>query len=298
MIGPVLFVINPISGDEDKTEFLKSTYDKLNRLNIEFDSFTTTGKEDSEMLTSYLAKKNFDRILVLGGDGTILMAALAQNDKQIPIGIIPMGSANGLATDLGIPSDIYEALDQNLNTNYFKSIDLIQVNDQYYCAHIGDVGLNANLVNSYSKDENRGMKTYAKYFIEQFKNPKLFKVNIESSRYGSIEDEVYMVAICNSKKYGTGVSLNTIGNMSDGKFEIVLIRQVNFKGLIKAGLSIFDPEFINDPDHKVYSLDEAKISFPEKRLLQLDGEVIGKFKDLKIKCIHNALKICSLNDDK
>jgi len=298
MIGPVLFVINPISGDQDKTIFLKNSYDKLNKLNIEYDSFTTTGDNDGATLASYIANKNFDRILVLGGDGTVLMAALALKDKQIPIGIIPMGSANGLATDLGIPSDVNEALDQNLITNYFKNIDLIQVNDQYYCAHIGDVGLNANLVNSYSKDENRGMKTYAKYFIEQFKNPKQFEVNITSDEYGTIQDQAYMVAICNSKKYGTGVSLNTVGNMSDGRFEIVLIREVNFKGLIKAGLSIFDPEFINDPDHKVYSLAEAKISFNEKRLLQLDGEVIGKFKDLKIKCIHNALKICSLNDDK
>ena len=99
-----------------------------------------------------------------------------------------------------------------------------------------------------------------------------------------------MVGICNSRKYGTGVPLNVVGNPMDGKFEIVIVEKIDLTSLIKAGLAKFDERFHNSQDGFVISTDQAEISFDIPRLLQLDGEVIGKFDKLNIRIIESAVK--------
>jgi len=76
----------------------------------------------------------------------------------------------------------------------------------------------------------------------------------------------------------------------DGKFEIVIVKNINLSSLIKAGLSKFDERFHDSQNGIVISTDKAEISFDKEYLLQLDGEVIGKFAKLDIKILKHAVK--------
>lgn len=84
----------------------------------------------------------------------------------------------------------------------------------------------------------------------------------------------------------------------DGKFEIVVIEKINSSSLLKAGLAKFDDEFYDSQYSMVISTTEAEIHFEQARLLQLDGEVIGKFKELKIRILPGAVKLITNNDNK
>ena len=158
------------------------------------------------------------------------------------------------------------------------------------------MGINASIVDAYSKDKNRGMVTYAKYFIEELKNLIPFKVNIKANGKTYLEDGL-MVGICNSRKYGTGVPLTLEGNPMDGKFEIVVIKNINLDSLIKSGLSKFDESFYDSQNGILISTNEAEILFDQPRLLQLDGEVIGKFERLKVKMLKGAVKLITHNEN-
>ncbi len=175
-------------------------------------------------------------------------------------------------------------------------LDMLVVNEEYYTIHVGDVGINAGIVDAYSKDKNRGMTTYAKYFIEELKKLVPFKIKINANGKTYLEDGL-MVGICNSRKYGTGVSLNLDGNPMDGKFEIVVVKNVNLNSLIKAGLSKFDESFHDSQNGMVISTNEAEILFDQPRLLQLDGEVIGEFERLKVNMLKGAVKLISHNEN-
>jgi len=293
----LLFVVNPISGGIDKEPFLKKASALCEKYGHEFHIFKTTGKNDDEKLKQILPEVNPDKVVSVGGDGTTLFSALVLKDSAYPLGLVPMGSANGMATELFVNSDPVEALKDIIMSEVYAGLDIVVVNDKYHSIHIGDVGVNAQIVYNYEKDPKRGMITYAKYFIEQLKKLKKFPVKIHDSE-DTVDEEAFMVAICNGRKFGTGVPLNIEGNPMDGKFEIVIVTRIDATSLLKAGISSFDENFYDHHSSKVISTDYAEIEFDKPRIFQLDGEVIGKFQHLKVEIIKSAVRFITNGENK
>jgi len=286
----LLFVVNPISGGVNKEPYLKNAKSLCKKYGVDYEVFKTTGSDDDHLLKRTLSNYNPDKVASVGGDGTTLFTATALLGSDYPIGIIPMGSANGMAAELFVNPDPVEALKDIIMSNVFGGLDMVVVNDKYYTMHIGDVGANANIVDAFSKDDNRGMATYAKYFIEEIQNLEPFGVTIHANGK-TYSEKSLMVGICNARKYGTGVPINIVGNPMDGKFEIVIIREINLNLLVKAGLSRFNEKFHDSRSGDVIVTDKAEIEFDRPRLLQLDGEIIGKFNNLSLRVLKGAVKL-------
>jgi len=290
----ILLVINPVSGGKNKDSFLNEAKELCEKYGHRLKVFKTTGKSDIDKVKELAKDFDPDRVAAAGGDGTFLMISVALLNTSIPIGIIPMGSANGMAGELNVNADPTEAFHDFLISGLIMDMDLLEINKEHYCLHVGDVGVNANIVKSYEEDANRGMMTYAKYFVEELKSMEKFKSTL------IIEDErkelnSLMLAICNARKYGTGVLLNKTGSPFDGKFELVAFKEINAKALIKAGLSVFNEEFYDSQVSEVIQVEKARVEFEEERLLQLDGEVIGKVDALDVEIKKAAIKYISTN---
>ncbi len=292
----LLFIVNPISGGVNKDPFLKQAKSMCNKYGIDFSIFKTTGKDDTKHLLKVLETYKPDRVASVGGDGTTLFTSKGLINTDIPMGIIPLGSANGMAVELFVTLDPIEALRDILMSEVIGELDMVIVNHKYYSIHIGDVGVNAQIVEAYEKDKNRGMATYAKYFLEELKDIKAFDIKIEANGE-TISEEGVMLGICNSRKYGTGVPLNIGGNPMDGKFELVVVKKIDTNSLLKAGLSKFDESFHDSQNGIVVSTQKAEVSFKKARLLQLDGEVIGKFNKLDIEILKGAVKLITHNEN-
>lgn len=292
----LLFVVNPISGGTDKEPFLRRAHSLCAKYGVDSYIFKTTGKNDEIKLKTVLQTFNPDRVASVGGDGTTLFTSIALLNTSIPMGIIPLGSANGMATELFVNPIPLEALKDIIMSNVVGELDMLIVNNNYYSIHIGDVGVNAQMVESYEKDENRGMATYAKYFLEELKNMRPFEIQVEANEETRKVKGV-MVGICNARKYGTGVPLNLTGNPMDGKFEIVIVEKIDANSLIKAGLSKFDESFYDSQNGILISTDKAKIRLKPARLLQLDGEVMGEFDQLNIEIKKGAVKLITHNEN-
>jgi diacylglycerol kinase family enzyme len=293
----LLFIVNPVSGDVDKEPFLEKAARLCNTYGIVYEFFKTTGKDDHKKALRKYKQFKPDRVLSVGGDGTALFVAKLLLDTSCPMGIIPLGSANGMATELFVSTDPIQALKDVIMSEITADLDMIKINDQFHMLHIGDVGINAGIVSSYEKDENRGIVIYAKYFLEELTKLKPFKVSINANGK-NIETDVLMVAICNARKYGTGLPLNLIGNPMDGKFEIVLIEKIDSSSLISAGLAAFDEKFYDSQINQVIQTEEAEIEFEEPRLLQLDGEILDKFQKLHVKIVKGAVSLITTRNNK
>lgn len=292
----LLFVVNPISGGVDKEPFLKEAKELCEKYAINYEVFKTTGKNDEEELQKVLKSFDPDKIASVGGDGTTLFTSIALLNTKYPMGIIPLGSANGMAAELYVNPKPIEAFKDLLMSEVIGEMDMLVVNDEFYTIHIGDVGVNANIVDAYDKDPNRGMVTYAKYFLEELRKLEPFEMTVETET-GIRSAKGVMIAICNSRKYGTGIPLNVVGNPFDGKFELVLIEKIDLPSLIKSGLSKFDEAFANNQEGTVLTTDAATIKFKSPRLLQLDGEVIGNYDEISIKVLKGAVKLISHNQN-
>jgi diacylglycerol kinase family enzyme len=292
----LLFVVNPISGGVDKEPFLVKAKSICKKYGIDYHIFKTTGKDDDDRLNDVLQDYKPDRVASVGGDGTTLFTSIALLNSFIPMGIIPLGSANGMAEELFVNPKPDEALRDIIMSDIIGRLDMIKGNDTYYSIHIGDVGVNAQIVEAYEKDKNRGMTTYAKYFMEELKDMKAFDIKIEADGK-TMKEKGVMLGICNARKYGTGVPLNLDGNPMDGKFELVLVKKIDRNSLLKSGLSKFDERFYDSQNGIVISTQKAEISFKQARLLQLDGEVIGKFDKIKIEILIGAVRLITHNDN-
>ena len=293
----LLFIVNPISGGVDKEPFLKQAKILCKNYGLEYDIFKSTGVNDKEEALKILYESKPTKVISVGGDGTTLFTSILLLGTGYPMGIIPLGSANGMATELFVNPSPIEAFKDIIMSDIVEGLDILKINNKFYTLHIGDVGINASIVDSYEKDENRGMTTYAKYFIEELKQLKPFPIKVVTNEE-TIETHVLMSAICNSRKYGTGVPLNIVGNPMDGKFEIVLIESINLSSLLKAGLSAFDDKFYDNQTGQVLSTSMAEFIFDTPRLLQLDGEVIGKFKNISIELLAGAVNLITTGRNK
>jgi diacylglycerol kinase family enzyme len=157
--------------------------------------------------------------------------------------------------------------------------------------HLSDIGLNAKIVKRFEAEKSRGYLAYARLFIKELKQKRRisYQVIANGKRYNG---KGYMIVVANATKYGTGAVINPIGNVSDGIFEICIVRQIKIITLLRSLLSIFNAKLRKREDLiKVFSCKKATIELKQAETLQVDGEVIGEVKKIEIKIIPGALRL-------
>src|SRR5690606_15640743 len=102
-------------------------------------------------------------VAAAGGDGTVNFLASILSGSSLSLAIIPCGSANGMARELGIGNDLTEAI-KLICHGVHRRIDILLINDQP-SVHLADVGLNASIVKRFDQDTQRGIRTYAKHLF-------------------------------------------------------------------------------------------------------------------------------------
>lgn len=282
----LLLVINPISGGSGKEQLINEITHILKGRNVGFETYETTGKFDDLQIRKLLDDQNFKNILVAGGDGTIREVAKAIEDRDVAISLIPAGSANGLASNLTLPSTLEEQIEIALGDTYFM-MDMISIND-HLCLHIADLGINAELIKNYENSEIRGKLGYALQTIPTLINVDLpydFSLNIDNK---SIAIQGVMVAIANAKQFGTGAIINPEGKMNDGLFEVLIFKKLDIVNILKTldENSYRKPEFV-----ECFSVKKVSIECHSNVSLQVDGEFIGDVKLVSAELLPTKLKI-------
>ena len=290
----VLLVVNPVSGDQDKTGFLNFAKRTFQKQSISAKIHKTTGKDDVTEIETILSENSPSKIIIVGGDGTLSLLTPILKNYAIKIGFIPMGSANGMAQELDIDDFPKSLLIKFLSSDKVFKVDLLLINKTHHLLHIGDVGANANLILKYEKDSSRWFLTYAKHFFSEFNNLTNFKANIRIENE-NIEHTGVMFALCNGRKFGTGIALNNIGKLNDGKFEIVVIKAIDFTDLLKAAVSSWNDEMYDIDNFDVIQTSNVEISFEKPMLLQIDGEVVEKVSNLSIEVLPKTLTFIKID---
>ncbi len=275
----VLLVVNPISGDIDKSNLIEQIKNAVERISADFFVFPTTGEEDQFNLEKKIKDINPSRIIIAGGDGTVKLTTEALKGARIPVGIIPVGSANGLAANLKLPESLEDKIKVTLSNN-FLDFDIVVINDEY-CLHMSDFGLNAELVKNYEESNLRGKIGYLLQSVPTLIQSKYpFKFQIEANNE-IIKKEGILLAIANVSSYGTGANVNPNGEPNDGRFEILIFKKIDIGEILKTlrNEKHLDPDFI-----EIISTSKAKITCEEPIAFQMDGEYLGarKFADVKI----------------
>ena len=286
MKNNILLVVNPISGDIDKSEITAIVQSFADQKSYFLILYNTTGNADIEEIKKLYEIHKPERILVAGGDGTIKMVAEAMQEFDIIIGILPAGSANGLAVDLNLPQTIEENLEIAFFDDYIE-MDIICINGKK-SIHLSDLGVNAEMIKNYEDSTIRGKLGYALqtlYTLVDLDDPFVATI---TGDFPSVSTEARMIVIANSQKYGTGISINPNGKMDDGKFELVILKNMDLVvlGKIIAGNSTLD---INDV--QIISTSKATITTNIPVSFQIDGEYCGMETKLEVTIQPKQMKV-------
>jgi YegS/Rv2252/BmrU family lipid kinase len=281
----LLFVINPISGGKLKVDYEEGIKKYFQSLPHKIEFFLLSGKNDAEELEKTIEQVKPHKIVAVGGDGTVSMVAKKILGTDMQLGILPAGSANGMARELNIPPNIGEAL-HIIETGVVRKADAIQVNDQV-CLHLSDIGLNARLIKYFEKGNRRGILGYAKVALKALLRKRNIRVIIQT-REKKIVRNTFMVVLANASKYGTGAVINPAGDLYDGLFEVVIIRQLGIITLLKVWLR---PRNLDPKKIEVIQAKSVHIETRSKVDFQIDGEYMGKVHVVNAKIIPAQLNI-------
>jgi len=280
----VLFIINPGSGNKD-VNYSKEIEDFFISRDEEIEIYQLPNNCSLDKIKSTITKSKADRVVAVGGDGTLKLVAECLLGTDTPIGIIPAGSANGMAKELGVPEELNETLLLVLNGNP-KKIHAIEVNGEL-CIHLADIGFNAYIVKKFDELPTRGMLTYAKAAWHAFWYHR--KMDVEFKIDGKIiKQQAAMVVLANAKEYGTGFEINPDGKLNDDLFEVIIVKDYAVMEIIKiwATKLPWNPEKIES-----FQTSALKITTKHKVHFQVDGEYQGKVNKIEAKLIPKAINV-------
>ena len=172
-------------------------------------------------LAAHIARRrhDVDMAIVCGGDGTMNAAAPAILETGLPMGIIPMGTANDLARTLHIPDSLQQAADI-IADGHTRRIDIGLVNDRPFF-NVASIGLSAQLANKLSPDVKRrwGRLGYALTALQLVANVRPFSAEIVSN--GTVTTvKSLQIAVGNGRYYGGGTVVEADARIDDGTLDL------------------------------------------------------------------------------
>ena len=280
-----IFIINPISGGGIKQDWESAIRQFYKPLDLNPELFFLTGTDDNISIKQWIEKIKPAKVVAVGGDGTISLVAREVIGKNIALGILPAGSANGLAAELGIPPAPNDALNI-IEHGQVKNADVIDVND-HICLHLSDIGLNAQLIKHFEEGKIRGKLGYATKVFKTLwtKSVMSLTINIKGKQ---VIMKALMVVLANATKYGTGAVINPEGDLYDGHFEVVIMKKLAVTELFKMW---FKPQPFNPTKIKLYPATSVSIETTRKVHFQVDGEYLGKVRRVDANIIAGQLKL-------
>lgn len=221
-------------------------------------------------LTRKAIQDNTSLVIACGGDGTINEIARYLVDTAIPLGVIPLGSGNGVARHFKIPLNIKGAL-AVLREMHSVVMDAGLANQHFFLSNMG-VSFDSEFINTYQKSRTRGFSSYFKALITAI---KLHKTQTFVVSHAGIKREVspFLLMISNANQFGYNFSLTPKALVSDGQFELILFKSKSIWSLFKLFLASRFGLKLSDKILEIIPISEVVIESATKEfLIQLDGE--------------------------
>ncbi|MCM1004746.1 MAG: diacylglycerol kinase family lipid kinase [Prevotella sp.] len=285
MEGKALIIINPKSGT--RTKFgIETAIENVfgSRADIVF----TERPGHATELAAAATREGYDRVVAVGGDGTVNETANGLLHTNIPLAIIPFGSGNGLARDIGIPMKRDAALEVAA-AGKSANVDCGTVGGKNFFCTMG-VGFDALVSQEFAHAQRRGLLAYSRIAVNNFMRykPQNYNITVDDTQY---EFKAFIIAVCNAAQYGNNAFIAPHASMSDGKLDVTVVERGHLGSLATAGVRLFTHNL--DRSHIVHCLRGKHILIQREYEGpgHIDGEAVTLPAELDISCQPGVLKV-------
>jgi YegS/Rv2252/BmrU family lipid kinase len=220
MARHLLYIINPISGTRDKGALQQLIQTRTNAAGLKFSIEHSVASGDYSHLHPLIKEQGVTDIVIAGGDGTINRVIRHFKNYDLPFGILPMGSGNGLAFGARLPKDISKALDIVFGGKS-EGTDAFEINGTFACMLCG-LGLDAQVAHDFANDPNRGLSTYIKKSVHRFFTAKAYPFTILLGDE-ILQTEALFISIANSNQFGNNFTVAPRASLTDGLLDVVVV---------------------------------------------------------------------------
>lgn len=222
MSRKIIYIINPVSGKRSKSNLREIIEAKTKEKNIPYQIFPSVASGDYSFLVSMVREEKITDVVIAGGDGTITQVVGSLMNEKVDFGIIPRGSGNGLALAAKILKQPEKALDIVFNGKPIET-DGFFVNKTFACMLCG-IGFDGKIAHEFSRQQTRGLTTYAKLVSKNFFSAVPYNFLIETNGL-SFSTEAFFISIANSNQFGNNFTIAPKALLADGLLDIVIAKK-------------------------------------------------------------------------
>ncbi len=266
----VLVITNPMAGRRHRGRLetiLKALADRGCETKLE----TTSARGDAEKLASEIGPECADVLAVAGGDGTINEVLNGINTTAPPIAVIPMGTANVLAVEIGLNSTI-QAIADTIAFGLSKRISLGTANGRRF-AVMASAGLDAEIVRHVSLELKRylGKGAYAYETLHQILSfdPPAYELSIDDEKY-----DAHGVIIANGRHFGGRFVVAPNARLERPSFDICYGTRGGRVATLQYLVSLIRGSLPNRTDYEITSASALRIHGPKGAPVQADGDIV------------------------
>lgn len=262
----IWFVVNPFSGRKKNHQAIISLIEhQLDKKKYQARVIPTKAAGHATELAHEAAEKNIPYLVAMGGDGTVNETAKALIGTKTALGIMPLGSGNGLARELGIPMTPEKVI-ENLNKATVKRIDACFVNNiPFFCT--AGVGFDAHCADVFSKMKGRGLVNYVKVGFREFWAYKPL-----SCSFGGNDYQVFSVTFGNARQFGNNAYITPVAKIDDGFIDCTLLNPIPVWEVPGTIAKLFNKSIHESPYAEAYRAAKFKLKGHENLLIHYDGE--------------------------
>jgi YegS/Rv2252/BmrU family lipid kinase len=286
----IIFIVNPISGNHNKNNFPKLVDNYIDKNKYEYDIVYTERINHATELTMKAIEDGFEYIAAVGGDGTINEVAKCLIGKKQILVIVPLGSGNGLARHLELPFRVERLITEVINNGDVFKIDTATMNGVPFIS-IAGIGFDALIADYFSKDGNRGFRTYAKLVTEEYHNfkPKEYTLVLDDDK--TIVCKPFFVTFANSSQFGYNAEISPKASVQDGLLDVCIFKKPNIIEVPIVATYFITKQIDKSNFIDIYKAKKISVTREIEDVVNIDGEALPMCKDICVEINPLSLNI-------
>ena len=253
---------------------------RANRLRAQVETLTrgsilcaTSRAGEAESLARHAVAEGFAKIVAAGGDGTINEIVNGIAGKDVALGLLPVGTMNVFATELGLPANDLSRCWEIIQDNETRPIDLPSANGKYF-VQLAGVGLDAQVVKETSEAFKRSFGPLS-YLISAAQIAARTPPQLCIESENAVTDEGSFVLVGNGRFYGGRLPFFKQALLDDGLLDVVVFKRLNYIEIIRYLQNVIFTAQISSPEVEYFQTSRLRVSSEESVPVEIDGELIG-----------------------
>ena len=289
--GRVAVLINPRAGVRGRRAIGARTAlarDVLRARGVDGQVLVADGRGRGREAARALAAQGVETVVVWGGDGTINEVASELVSRGVTLGIVPSGSGNGLARELGLVRDPRRALEVALG-GAVRRIDAGELGGRLFF-NVAGVGFDARLAAAFNAGPRRGLGGYVKAVLREVATYEPARYQVTAGAVAS-EREALFVAVANTRQYGSHALIAPRARPDDGLLELVVVPAMSVPAILWQAPRLFAGTLQRLKGVQTHSVRAGAIAAAAPLAFHVDGEVVSGSRSLAIGVRERALAV-------